>query len=92
MLPPAEALHQLFGLFGAERGDHRGVEFLHAVARLRDARSFELSGAMRLAGMLVDKGETEQARALLAPIYEWYTEGFDTPDLKDAKTLLDRIG
>ncbi len=47
---------------------------------------------MRLAGLWHSQGKTTEARDLLAPVHGWFTEGFDTADLKDAKTLLDELG
>ncbi len=45
----------------------------------------------RLARLLRDQGRGEEARALLQPVYDWFTEGFDTADLKDAKALLEEL-
>jgi predicted ATPase len=50
-----------------------------------------LRAAISLARLWRDKGNPTRARELLAPIYGWFTEGFDTPDLKEAKTLLDAL-
>jgi hypothetical protein len=47
---------------------------------------------MSLARLWRDQGKRDQAGKLLAPVYGWFTEGFDTPDLKDAKALLDELG
>jgi predicted ATPase len=58
-----------------------------AVAQSQKARSFELRAAADLARLHRDQGRLAEARDLLAPVYGWFTEGFDTPDLKDAKTL-----
>ena len=63
-----------------------------AVARGQQAKSFELRAAMSLARLWRDQGKPQQARELLAPVYGWFTEGFDTRDLKEAKTLLDELG
>ncbi|SAL14012.1 guanylate cyclase [Caballeronia peredens] len=63
-----------------------------AVARDQSAKSFELRAAVSLVRLWRDEGRrTEAARALLAPIYEGFTEGFDTPDLKEARRLLDEL-
>src|SRR5262249_60041304 len=62
-----------------------------AVARQQQAKSWELRAAMSLARLWRDRGKPEQARDLLAPVYGWFTEGFDTLDLKDAKALLDEL-
>ncbi|MEK7400794.1 MAG: AAA family ATPase [Gemmatimonadota bacterium] len=61
------------------------------VARAQQAKSWELRGAMELARLLADRGERTAARELLAPVYGWFTEGFDTRDLVVAKTLLDSL-
>jgi predicted ATPase len=62
-----------------------------AVARNQQAKSWELRGAMSMARLWRDQGKPTQARELLAPIYGWFTEGFDTRDLKEAKALLDEL-
>ena len=63
-----------------------------AVARQTGARSLELRAATSLARLLSSQGKVTEARETLAPVYGWFTEGFDTPDLKDAKALLDELG
>jgi predicted ATPase len=55
------------------------------------AKSLELRAAMDLAALWIDQGRREEALDLLAPIYAWFTEGFDTQDLKEAKALLDQL-
>ena len=60
-----------------------------AIARKQQAKSWELRAAMSLARLWRDQGKPQQARELLAPVYGWFTEGFDTRDLKEAKALLD---
>ncbi len=60
-------------------------------ARRMEARSLELRAAMSLARLWHKQGKKDEARALLTPIYDWFTEGFDTQDLKDAKALLDEL-
>ncbi len=62
-----------------------------AVARQQQAKSWELRAAMSMARLWRDQGKREQARDLLAPVYGWFTEAFDTLDLKDAKALLDEL-
>ena len=62
-----------------------------AVARQQQAKSWELRAAMSMARLWRDQGKLQQARELLAPVYGWFTEGFDTLDLKDAKALLDEL-
>jgi predicted ATPase len=61
------------------------------VARQQQAKSWELRAAMSLARLLRDQGKPEQARELLAPVYGWFTEGFDTLDLQEAKALLAQL-
>ena len=63
-----------------------------SVAREQEAKLWELRAAMSLARLRRDQGRRAEARDLLAPTYGWFTEGFDIPDLKDAKTLLDELG
>jgi len=62
-----------------------------AVARQQQAKSWELRAAMSLARLWRDQRKPQQARELLAPVYGWFTEGFDTLDLKEAKALLDEL-
>jgi predicted ATPase len=67
--------------------------FEHAlsVARAQQAKSWELRAAMSLARLWRDQGKRDEARDLLAPVYGWFTEGFDTLDLKEARALLDEL-
>jgi predicted ATPase len=73
-------------------GDHGAAEgsFHRAltVARRQSAKTFELRAANSLARLWRDQGKRNQARELLAPIYGWFTEGFDAPVLQEAKALL----
>jgi predicted ATPase len=62
-----------------------------AVARRQQAKSWELRAAMSLARLWRDQGKPQQAHELLAPVYGWFTEGFHTRDLKDAKALLEEL-
>jgi predicted ATPase len=62
-----------------------------AVARQQQAKSWELRAAMSMAGLWRDQGKRDEARDLLAPVYGWFTEGFDTLDLKEVKALLDEL-
>jgi predicted ATPase len=62
-----------------------------AIAREQGTRGYELRAATSLARLWRDQGRRTEARELLAPLYDWFTEGFDTPDLKDAKALLDTL-
>ncbi len=61
------------------------------IARDQEARSFELRAATSLALLRQGQGKKAEARNLLAPVYDWFTEGFDTQDVKDAKALLDEL-
>jgi len=61
------------------------------IAREQEAKLWELRAAMGLAQLRRDQGRPAKARDLLAPVCGWFTEGFDTPDLKDAKALLDEL-
>jgi predicted ATPase len=62
-----------------------------AIAQQQKARSFELRAALSMARLWRDQGKRHVARDLLAPVYGWFTEGFDTVDLKKAKALLDEL-
>jgi class 3 adenylate cyclase/tetratricopeptide (TPR) repeat protein len=61
------------------------------IARRQSAKSWELRATTSLARLLAKQGKRDQARATLAEIYNWFTEGFDTADLKDAKSLIDEL-
>jgi predicted ATPase len=62
-----------------------------AVARQQQAKSWELRAAMSMARLWRAQGKRKEARDVLAPVYGWFTEGFDTRDLKEAKALLDEL-
>ena len=62
-----------------------------SVARHQQAKSWELRTTMGLARLWRGQGKVQQARELLAPVYGWFTEGFDTRDLKEAKALLEEL-
>ena len=62
-----------------------------AIARTQEAKSWELRAAMSMARLWRDQGKRDNARALLAPIYSWFTEGFITVDLKEAEVLLHEL-
>jgi hypothetical protein len=62
-----------------------------AIARQQQTKSWELRAAMSMARLWRDQGKCDEARELLAPVYGWFTEGFDTLDLKEAKALLDEL-
>lgn len=61
------------------------------IARHQEAKLWELRAASSLARLWTEVGRRDEARNLLAPVYGWFTEGFDTPDLKEAKALLDKL-
>jgi predicted ATPase len=61
------------------------------IARKQSAKSLELRATMSLARLLAKQDRRDEARAMLAEIYGWFTEGFDTADLKDARALLDEL-
>ena len=61
------------------------------VARRQQAKAYELRAATSLARLWGEQGRRAEARDLLAPVYGWFTEGFDTADLKEAKALLDQL-
>ena len=71
----------------AESCFHRAIE----IARQQQAKSFELRAVMSLARLWQQQGKREEGRAILADVYGWFTEGFDTADLKDARVLLDEL-
>ena len=61
------------------------------IAQKQQAKSWELRAATSLARLWQQQGKTTEARDLLAPVYEWFTEGFDTRDLQEAKALLEEL-
>lgn len=80
----------------AGSGDDRGaaeaaLQAALTVARQQGARMWELRASCDLARLWAEQGERQKAHELLAPVYGWFTEGFDTPDLKAAKVLLDEL-
>jgi class 3 adenylate cyclase/predicted ATPase len=91
-------LHRLQGelllLHAAPEVAHAEACFQHAlaVARCQEAKSLELRAAMSLARLWQQQGKRAEARELLAPIYGWFTEGFDTADLQEAQALLEELG
>ena len=90
-------VHRLMGDFLLRRNpsapDQAEVSYRRAIERARsqEAKSWELRAATSLARLWRDQGKPAEARELLAPVYGWFTEGFDTLDLKDAKALLDHL-
>jgi predicted ATPase len=92
----AEAeMHRLRGTLLLHMNDHVEAEktYLRAieVARRQSAKFWELRAATNLARLWRDQSKRTEARDLLAPVYGWFTEGFDTPILQDAKALLDEL-
>ena len=62
------------------------------IARWQEAKSWELRAALSLSRLWQQQGKRAAARELLAPLYSWFTEGFDTADLQEAKALLEDLG
>jgi len=79
------------GGFGVSTDAQKLLEEAVAIAQSQQARSLELRAAADLARLHRDQGRRREARDLLAPVYGWFTEGFDTQDLKEAKALLDAL-
>src|SRR5262249_23731410 len=88
-------IHRLKGVLLLQQNSNNQAEaencFHHVldIARSQQARSFELRAATSLARLLQQQGKRQEAYDLLAPVYGWFTEGFDTADLIEAKALLD---
>jgi len=80
---------ELLGKSGEQARSEEALQLALRIARDQQARMWELRAAVSLARLRRDQGRHAEARDLLAPVYDWFTEGFDTPDLKDAKALLD---
>ena len=92
----AEAeMHRLRGTLLLSMSKHAEAENSYrqalSVAQQQSAKFWELRAAMSMARLWRDQGKREEARELLAPVFAWFTEGFDTLDLKDAKMLLDQL-
>jgi predicted ATPase len=88
-------MHRVRGELFLSLHDHSAAEasFRKAinVARHQSAKTWELRAAMSLARLWRDQGKPQQARELLAPVYGWFTECFETRDLKEAKALLEKL-
>jgi predicted ATPase len=88
-------LHRVRGDLQSATGDQAAADQSYhralAVARQQSAKTLELRAATSLARLWRDQGKRDEARDLLAPVYGWFTEGFDTLDLKEAKALLDEL-
>jgi class 3 adenylate cyclase/tetratricopeptide (TPR) repeat protein len=91
----AELLHRMPGDLLSAAGDRFGAERHYrqaiAVAERQSAKLLQLRASTSLARLWRDQGRRAEARDLLDPIYHWFTEGFDAPDLKDAKALLEQL-
>ena len=91
----AAEMHRLRGELLIAVGDPMAAEVSFrqaiAVAGRQKAKLWELRAAMSMARLWRDQGKRDEARDLLAPVYGWFTEGFDTRDLKEAKALLDEL-
>jgi predicted ATPase len=88
-------LHRLRGTVLAKTGEQaEAASWLKQaikIARSQQARSLELRSATSLARLWADQGKRIEGHELLAPVYDWFTEGFETPDLRDAKALLNEL-
>jgi predicted ATPase len=88
-------IHRLRGEVLRDTGDRAAAEGCFRIAidiaRHQNAKLWELRASVSFAQMLQDQGKRTEARDLLAPVYDWFTEGFDTPDLIEAKALLDDL-
>ena len=88
-------MHRSRGHLLRATGDRSAAEQSYqqelGIAKRQSAKLWELLGATSLARLWRDQGKRTDARDLLAPIYGWFTEGFDTPVLQDAKALLDEL-
>jgi predicted ATPase len=88
-------MHRLRGMLLLSMHEHAAAEDSYrqalAVARRQSAKLWELRAATSLARLWRDQGQHTEARDLLAPVYGWFTEGFDTPILQEAKTLLEKL-
>ena len=91
----AAELYRHKGQLLHQQGHSEAAEELYrkalSIAAAMEAKFWELRTAVSLARLRRDQGRDAEARDLLAPIYGWFTEGFDTPDLKEAKALLDDL-
>jgi predicted ATPase len=93
---PEAELNRHKGEMLLRQGQPEAAEELYhnafSIAREQEAKLWELRAAVSLARLRRDQGRDAEARDLLAPVYGWFTEGFATPDLKEAKALLDELG
>ena len=89
-------IHRLKGEFSQYQGmDLAEVEghYYRAIeiARRQGSKSLELRAVMSLCSLLRQRGKVKEAHEMLTEIYDWFTEGFDTPDLQDARVLLEEL-
>jgi predicted ATPase len=77
---------------GATREREAAFHDAITIARWRQAKSFELRATTSLARLLAEQGHRDEARAMLAEICGWFTEGFNTTDVKEARSLLNELG
>ena len=88
-------LHSHKGQLLRRHGNFEVAEELYrkalSIAREQGAKLWELRAAVSLSRLWRDQGKRADAHDLLAPVYGWFTEGFDTPDLKEARALLDEL-
>jgi len=91
----AAELNRLKGQLLLRQGHAAAAEELYvkalSIPKEQEAKLWELRAAVSLARLRRDQGRRAEARDLLAPVYGWFTEGFGTPDLKDARALLDEL-
>ena len=92
----AAELYRHKGQLLLRQGHSEAAEELYrkalSIAEEQEAKLWELRAAASLARLRRDQGRRAEARDVLAPVYGWFTEGFETPDLKEAKALLDELG
>ncbi|MDE2449987.1 MAG: tetratricopeptide repeat protein [Gammaproteobacteria bacterium] len=92
----AEAeMHRLRGMLLLSMNDHSAAEESYreaiAVARGQNAKFWELRAVRDLARLFLDKGQRAEAQELLSPVHQWFTQGFDAPDLQEAGAVLARL-
>jgi predicted ATPase len=81
----------LLNTIGDRTAAEKDYQRARSIARGQSARTFELRAATSLAQLWRDQRKRREAHDLLAPVYNWFTEGFDTPVLQEAKALLDEL-
>jgi predicted ATPase len=83
-------LQQAAGANGQRRAEEAFTQAL-AVSRQQEVKSLELRAAMSLARLQRERGQIKEAREILAPVFEWFTQGLQSPDLIEARALLDSV-